>query len=161
MEVAEAKRLVEAEVNKFLGTGWQVRYFKAARLYGQCRQTAMQNLIRINELFLQQCSQEQVLQLVRHEIAHGLAGRRHGHDAHFAKVCSLIGAPASSRTRIDIKVPFKFKLTCISCGKVYHKYTHKRMWRCGVCRGRLAVERFNNQEQVTTNSGKTDIASNG
>jgi predicted SprT family Zn-dependent metalloprotease len=144
MDTLEGRLLIESEVKKWLGPDWQVRYFKAARLYGQCRHMGKKNYIRINEHFLGQCSPQQVLELVRHEIAHGLAGRGHGHDALFAKICRHIGAPPASATRIAISVPHKFKLTCLVCGKVYHKYTYKRSWLCGACRGKLKIERLTN-----------------
>jgi predicted SprT family Zn-dependent metalloprotease len=144
MDTAQGRLMVESEVRKWLGPDWQVRYFKAACLYGQCRRVGRKNYIRINQLFLEQCSPQQVLGLVRHEIAHGLAGTGHGHDAHFAKICRHIGAPPASATRISISVPHKFKLTCLICGKVYYKHTYKRTWLCGHCRGKLRIERLTN-----------------
>jgi predicted SprT family Zn-dependent metalloprotease len=142
LDLTQAKELAEAEVARHLGDGWHVRYFKAARIYGQCRHGTTKNVIRLNELFLSQCDRQQVLELVRHEIAHGLAGRRRGHDKHFAAICNLLGTSPKSTMRICIEVPYKFSLTCSHCGQVYKRHTWRRTWRCGKCKGKLIVERI-------------------
>ena len=142
MDVAQAKQLVEAEVAHHLGAGWHVAYFKAARIYGQCRHHPTRNAIRLNELFLAQCDRQQVLELVRHEIAHGLAGRRSGHNKHFAAICNVLGTSPKSRMRVCIDVPYKFSLTCSHCGHVYKRHAWRRTWRCGKCKGKLIVERI-------------------
>jgi predicted SprT family Zn-dependent metalloprotease len=142
MDVAEAKELVKAEVVYHLGDSWNVSYFKAARIYGQCRHGPTKKLIRINELFLAQCEKQQVLELVRHEIAHGLAGNHRGHDKHFAGICNLLGTSPKSTMKICLDVPYKFSLTCSHCGHVYKRHTYRRTWRCGLCKNKLVVERL-------------------
>jgi len=142
MDVAQAKELVEAEVAHHLGSDWDVTYFEAARIYGQCRHGRKKNIIRINELFLAQCDKSQVLELVRHEIAHGLAGKHRGHDTHFASICNLLGTSPASRMRICLDVPYKYSLTCSHCGHVYKRHSWRRTWRCGLCKGKLIVKRL-------------------
>lgn len=142
MDVAEAKQLVEAEIAHHLGAQWHIAYFKAARIYGQCRHHPTRNVIRLNELFLAQCNRQQVLELVRHEIAHGLAGRRSGHNKHFAAICNLLGTSPKSTMRLQLDVPHKFSLTCSHCGQIYKRHTWRRTWRCGKCKGALIVRRI-------------------
>jgi predicted SprT family Zn-dependent metalloprotease len=142
MDVAQAKELVETEVAHHLGSDWHVSYFKAARIYGQCRHGPKKKLIRINELFLSQCEKPQVLELVRHEIAHGLAGRHRGHDRHFAAICNLLGTSPKSTMKICLDVPYKYSLTCSHCGHIYKRHTYRRTWRCGLCKGRLIIKRL-------------------
>jgi predicted SprT family Zn-dependent metalloprotease len=142
MDIAEAKELVETEVARHLSKDWHISYFKAARIYGQCRHGPKKKVIRINELFLAQCDKAQVLELVRHEIAHGLAGRHRGHDRHFALICNLLGTSPKSKMRVCLDVPYKYCLTCSRCGQVYMRHTHRRTWRCGLCKGKLLVNRL-------------------
>jgi predicted SprT family Zn-dependent metalloprotease len=142
MNIAEAKQLVEVEVAHHLGGEWHVAYFKAARIYGQCRHGPKKKVIRLNELFLAQQDRQQVLGLVRHEIAHGLAGKHRGHDRHFAAICNLLGTSPKSRMRVCIDVPYKYSLTCSHCGHVYKRHSWRRTWRCGLCKGKLIVNRL-------------------
>lgn len=142
MDVADAKQLVEYEVACHLGNDWDVSYFKAARIYGQCRQGPKRKLIRINEIFLAQCDRKQVLELVRHEIAHGLAGGHRGHDKHFAGICNLLGASPKSTMKISLDVPYKYSLTCSNCSHIYKRHTYRRTWRCGLCKGKLVIKRI-------------------
>ncbi|MDR7320790.1 MULTISPECIES: SprT-like domain-containing protein [Catenuloplanes] len=70
-------------------TGWRLRFDNAKTRAGVCR--ADQRVIALSRPLMGLYSPEQVTETVLHEIAHALAGPRHGHDRVWRTVARRIG----------------------------------------------------------------------
>lgn len=102
---------------------------KAISRYGQCRYNKKEigitkKLVLINTI-------EESKDVVLHEIAHALAGRGHGHDHVWKRMCRKVGArPERCYTPKDKggsvnTIQGKYKLVNKDTGKVYRYYHRK------------------------------------
>ncbi len=74
-----------------------------------------QKRIRYSKYFIKVATQEQFDGVTLHEIAHGLVGPGHGHDAAFKRMALSIGAdPAYAERKVDIQI-YKYQLSCPKC----------------------------------------------
>ena len=101
-------------------------------------------------LFLNTGSDLDIIEVIRHEVAHALVcietGENHGHDEYFKKMCQRLETSKDQiSSQINYKVPiqqvFKYTGICTNCGAVvgqWHragkivKYPH--LYNCGKCK---------------------------
>ena len=110
--------------------GWSFVWdTRAVRRYGQCRYHKQE--IGITKQLANINSIEESKDVVLHEIAHALAGRGHGHDAYWKRMCIKVGARPercykSEKQGGNVKqVKGKYKVINKDTGEVY-SYYHRR-----------------------------------
>ena len=86
--ILEATRMIESMIYAHLGADWRFNMnhrFKS--LYGRC--DYLTRIIHISTDCAIYCTEEHLIQMVLHEIAHGLAGNV-GHNKVFKAVCGML-----------------------------------------------------------------------
>ena len=148
MDIQEAKHLAIAEMNKWglIDKGWHVSLNTNKRRLGYC--SYIREEIGLSRSFVLYNNESEVMDTIRHEIAHALAGlgTKHGRlwKLWAKKVgCTSVRATASAST---IKMPKgKWTLTCKMCGHSSEKHrasklikTQARGYYCTRC-GRRSI----------------------
>lgn len=123
-------------------TGWTVEVSgRAVRTLGLC--VHRRKLIRLSGAYIELNAADEVLDTVRHEIAHALVGPGHGHGPVWKRMAVAVGAKPVRCARGVVLPPGRWSATCPSCNTVFHKYRRPRPGRvrwcraCGRERGRL------------------------
>ncbi len=121
--------------------GWTFALAQTKRRLGVCKYRAKR--IEIDEYHARNNPPGVVLDTLRHEIAHALAGPAAGHGPKWKAVALRLGAtPRACDTSHETVVrPGDWQATCPSCEKVYHRYRRPMSpggYRCR-CEARSAL----------------------
>lgn len=102
--------------------GWSFGWANTKRRLGACKYRLRQ--IEIAEFYALHNPPEKVLDTLRHEIAHALAGPKAGHGPRWKAIARRIGAtPRACDTSHETVVkPGDWQATCVACQKIYHRY---------------------------------------
>lgn len=79
---------------------------------------------------------EDFIDIIRHEVAHAIAGYIAGHGPQFQEVCQKLKCVANKTIEDDyVKLAFsKYTYTCINCGReVYKTRKFRQNHSCGLC----------------------------
>jgi len=134
---------------------WEFRLGTRCRSLGVCKMR--EKLIEVQEFHAIHDSAEDVLDTLKHEIAHALAWIRYGtsiavHGREWQELAKLVGcSPAGCETTAAsishrlAKQPGKYTATCGGCGQTFNWYrkpkrmTGKYCTPCGPDRGSLTI----------------------
>lgn len=132
MDVAnEVYRLLDE--HGLIEKGWTFKLSSSKRILGQCRYRERE--IRVSGVHIELGDDAEIMDTIRHEIAHAVTGPGHKHD-HVWKLNAIrLGASPRAAKRLDYDVPHKYEIHCGRCERTLQK-RHRRM-----SRARLA-ERF-------------------
>jgi predicted SprT family Zn-dependent metalloprotease len=125
---------------------WTLGYHNKRRSFGTCY--FLSKRIMISRWHAVNDPEKHVLDTLRHEIAHALAGKDAGHGPEWKRWAVLVGAtPERCMNHSDatecIRPPGKYVATCPTCGHVYNFYRKPKQltgWNCKKCgkdRGKL------------------------
>ena len=124
-------------------TEWQFAFDNAKRRFGCC--SFKRRTISVSKHLAALNSKERVLQTVKHEIAHALAGPAAHHGRAWKLAAMRLGVPPV-RCYSDAEVatpPAPFEATCGNCGKTCKRHRRPRgEISCGKCSGSRYQERF-------------------
>jgi predicted SprT family Zn-dependent metalloprotease len=135
MDATEAEILALNLMAEFSVTGWRFAWDRSVRRFGECRH-------RVREIGLSQTLTElndraEVEDVIRHEIAHALAGPKTGHDRAWRRQCAVTGA-RPERCYDDAAVkkpPAPYRVECPRCGTIGERFRRARgkpvHTRCG------------------------------
>lgn len=119
-----------------------------------CYQCGDPYVMEISGPMLKTCTEESIIQVVRHEWAHWYAwridGEMHGHDARFREICEMIDCDHDRSKnhveRLQNAGPIsKYTITC-GCGATWHyarmcdTIKHIDYCSCPKCGGKLTVK---------------------
>ncbi len=118
--------------------GWTFAFSNAKRRLGVCKYATKR--IEISEYYAANNPDASVLDTLRHEIAHALAGPSAGHGPRWKAIAVRLGAtPRACETSSDLEtVPGDWQATCPTCQKTFHLYRRPKRpdaYRCK-CAGR-------------------------
>lgn len=136
MNITEAVALAETLIDEFGLNGWVVALDRSKVRFGQCRHR--NHTIGLSGVLVTLNSAEEVEDVIRHEIAHALAGPDAGHGREWKRQCVVTGA-RTERCYDAAKVvaaPSKWALVCVGCGyrhprhrKTATRYIHRKCGR--------------------------------
>lgn len=122
---------------------WVFQLDNAKRRAGCCKYS--RRTISLSRYFVQNNPDEEILDCIRHEISHSLAGPKAGHGPVWKAMCRKVGCrPVRCYNSAQVKMPeAKYKAVCGGCQRVFHR--HRRpganRWRyclkCGPEKGKL------------------------
>jgi|SRR5271166_407361 len=148
MELTAAEQLAWNLMQEFRlsQNGWMFWWDNAKRRFGSCC-TATRRITLSRELTLRN-DQPQVEDTIRHEIAHALAGSRHGHDEEWKRQCAVTGAnPKRCYDSAEVDAPKgDWQATCGGCGTVHSKFRRPRGIK--YCAVRKCVAKFGKLKNI-------------
>jgi len=115
--IAEARRLLD--LCKLTNKGWTVGINNGNRRIGLCNYTKKK--IEISRNHIARGTDSEVLDTIRHEVAHALAGRIAGHGPAWKSVAIMLGANPSPIARVSYATPYKYHLMCNMCNSVLQR----------------------------------------
>lgn len=91
MNAADAYTAATAEMakNGLLASGWELRMVPSTDFAGNTLQNS--KIVLLSTTFVARRNRAQVLDVIRHEIAHAIVGMGHGHDAVWVAAAQGIG----------------------------------------------------------------------
>ena len=131
-----------------LDKGWSFGWDAPIGRFGQCNYTRKE--ITISERFISE-SDEEIIDVILHEIAHAIVGKKAGHGWEWKHQCRIIGArPERLYESLETKPPPpNYVMKCPSCDRKWYRYRmRKRNFgsRCPDCQVQVKIYRINRKE---------------
>jgi predicted SprT family Zn-dependent metalloprotease len=126
MKIETVRFEVESLLAKhgLLEKGWRFKLANGKRLMGEC--IYGRNEIRISRWLITMGTDEEILDTLRHEVAHAVVGPGHHHGLKWKLVARQLGAkPEACVSEVSYTVPHKYEVLCGCCHKVVQK-RHRR-----------------------------------
>jgi predicted SprT family Zn-dependent metalloprotease len=154
IEVSEVISEVYRLLNQhgLVAQGWGFKLGRGKRRLGCCRYR--DKTISISKYHIALNTREEVMDTVRHEVAHAIAGPGTGHGSKWKRIAASIGAKPSRTAMLTESAPHSYEIVCGLCHKVlqkrYRKMNPARLKRsyhpqCGrESIGKLSLERVMN-----------------
>lgn len=103
MRHEDAQALAERLIKEHLPEGWTFIWTKQTRGFGKC--WTRSERIGLSKANTPHETDEAVEQTLLHEIAHGIAGEKHGHDREWKRIARSIGVKNPKATRARTCAP--------------------------------------------------------
>jgi predicted SprT family Zn-dependent metalloprotease len=135
MRLVEARLLALSLFHKHNLSAWVFVFIHAKQLCGRC--WIPEKVIGLSKPIALVNSPDTVEQILLHEIAHALSGRR-DHGREWKETARRIGCRELTSTIMVEPVPGKWRYRCGNCRAVYHRHRRpKTELSCGKCRGKV------------------------
>ncbi|MDU0968519.1 MAG: SprT-like domain-containing protein [Actinomycetaceae bacterium] len=138
MELDDVRRAADALIDQYglAQQGWRVQFDRATRRAGCCRFD--RQVISLSAPLMRLYDADQVRDVVLHEVAHALAGPRHGHDQTWRRIAQRVGANPRSRVPKDApRVSGPWVGTCPAGHTIDRFRRPRRVLTCAVCSPRF------------------------
>jgi hypothetical protein len=134
VDLAELNAIAQRELLALKLEGWTFSFANTRRRLGVCKHRNKQ--IQISAFYAQNNSNDAVLDTLRHEFAHALAGPGAGHGPRWKAWAIRLGAMprACDSSPHTVLEPGDWQATCPACGFVFHLYRQPRALRGYRCR---------------------------
>ena len=133
MNLQDAVKIANQEMTKYsqLG-GWVFRLDRSRSRFGCC--DSRRHVISLSKALTLLNPAKEVLDTIRHEIAHALVGPEHGHDRIWKRMCMVVGARPSRcyDSQNVAAVRARWLAVCPSCGGSSPRHK-RRTAACGKC----------------------------
>ena len=119
---------------------WKGKLKKMISSLGKCYYDP--KTIAISTYYAEQMPEATVKDVILHEIAHALTGKGSSHSRSWKQKCIEIGCKPERIYRGEtIIVPYKWKITCLKCGGIFHRHRkpHHRSLH-GSDKGKVRIE---------------------
>jgi len=127
--------VIEMEKHNLISQGWTFRMDNAKRRFGLCEFT--NKVISLSRYMTHLNEEAEVLDIIRHEIAHALAGFKAGHGILWKRKAIEVGARPEmyySENKKIVKVKGNYEAVCPSCGNVSRRFrAPKANYSCSLC----------------------------
>ena len=133
MDLEELETVARREMARHGLHGWTFGLSKVRRRLGVCKYRAKR--IEIAKYYARHSPPEAVLDTLRHEIAHALAGPAARHGPAWKAVAVRLGATprACETSRRAVVAPGDWRASCPACKQTFHRYRRPRSlggYRC-------------------------------
>lgn len=142
MELTSAKTLAFQALrdNGLMANGWSFEWDRAVRRFG-CTHYSTKT-ITLSEPLTRLNDEDEVWNVILHEVAHAMVGGGHGHDAVWKRQHRALGGTAA-RTHNAATPPTRWVATCASCGGEHGRTKRPgKPQACAACCKRYAGGRF-------------------
>jgi predicted SprT family Zn-dependent metalloprotease len=123
VELEKASELLNQEMAKhgLYQQGWRTRWDNAKRRCGSC--CFNRKVISLSRPYVRLNNAEEILDTIRHEIAHALVGFEHAHDSVWLAKAREIGTKGTRCKTSNVSVsPGRYTGTCLGCGITVQRY---------------------------------------
>ena len=114
---------------------WRFGYNRRVRSLGLCR--CRRKRIELSVHLVRSGQLDEIKAVMLHEVAHGLVGPGHGHDAVWKAKAVEIGARPERCSEAEIEMPKgRWAATCGGCNVVFRRHRRPRRmtgWHCRPC----------------------------
>ncbi len=126
MNIAETKKVVHQllQEHNLFDQGWRFKLSRGKHRIGSCHY--QDQTIRISHSHIVMGTNAEVMDTIKHEVAHALVGPGKGHGPEWKTTAWRIGASPRASTHLSYNVPYKYAIKCGVCGRVLQK-RHRRM----------------------------------
>jgi predicted SprT family Zn-dependent metalloprotease len=159
MDLKDARTLIDREMQAhgLPALGWTFRWGYADRQFGVCRYRTKTISLSIGLTELN--AESDVLDTVRHEIAHALVGSGHAHDKVWKAKAIEIGCngKATYSSHAVVTPPAKLIGTCPNCGKTV-KAQRRRRSACLSCCNEFNGGKFHEDFAFTWDENPARVA---
>lgn len=165
MNLQEARLLAVAEMKKWnlIAQGWGFMFNNRKRSFGVCNYEYKE--IQLSRVTTEHETEEHVLNTIRHEIAHALAGSAAGHGPIWKRYAVMVGAKPKARSKSSeetqkvIAESIKYVMVCpegevvktylrTPSAKVYKEIHLYKVKGKPSTKGKLKIEKFNPSKHV-------------
>lgn len=121
MDILQTQKVVYDHLVEYglFDQGWRFKLTRAHKILGNCNYTA--KLIGVSRYHIQYGTDAEILDTIKHEIAHALVGVGHGHGPIFQAMAIMLGATPGSKKQVTKSSPHQWKIICGRCGLVVAK----------------------------------------
>lgn len=112
--------MARAEMDRAGLAGWRLEWDYARRRAGATR--SRDKVISLSQPLIKLYSEDLVLEVIRHEIAHALVGPRHGHDAVWKAAARGLGSSGRATLPSDLPRPPAAWIGICPNGHRYERY---------------------------------------
>jgi len=153
MNTTDAANLARNLMNQHNLGHWVFEFDRAKRRAGCCKHS--QQTIALSEYYTKLNSEADILDTLKHEIAHALVGFKQGHNHVWKAMCLKIGAKPERCYDSNVTMPKgRWTATCNNCTKTFHKHRKPKhingryCIKCGPVKGSLQYSLTNQQSLV-------------
>lgn len=147
MDKSTAQALARRMMDAHGLTDWRFVFDRATSRFGQCRYGT--RTISLSGPLTALNSEDEVRDVILHEIAHALVGPGHGHGPVWKAKAREIGN-SGNRTHSAEIPQGRWAMTCPNCGKTAHFQRRPRVTRaCGKCCREHAGGRYDERFRMT------------
>jgi len=145
MDCESAKQIANELMNEhgLIARGWSFAFNRRKQALGLCNYGSKR--IELSIWFVLSNAQDEVVDTVRHEIAHALVGHKAGHGPVWMAQCQAIGA-LPNRTCSTATMPRGvYQASCPGCGRKHDRYRRpmkRRTYYCRACGPELGKLQF-------------------
>lgn len=107
-----------------IGKKWTFAWNRCKTIYGYCSYTTKQ--IYLSKPYVEAATEEDILDTIKHEIAHIIAGPKAGHGPKWKRVCLRVGAMPKRTVDVIKSIPAKYTGVCPKCKAVFRAH---RKWQ--------------------------------
>ena len=104
--------------------GWQFRWNERKTALGVCKHRY--HRIEFSRPFTLLNTEDTMLDVVLHEIAHAVIGSRHGHDSVWQMTAQSLGARPERCAATAVEPPRKYQAACPKCGRIFSRHNMPR-----------------------------------
>ncbi len=122
-ETRDAVHQLLREHNLF-DEGWRFKLARGKNRIGSCHYK--DKTIRISRYLIYMGTDAEVMETVKHEIAHAIVGPREGHGYKWRTAAMMVGAIPRATKKLSYDIPHKYAIKCRECDRVLQK-RHRRM----------------------------------
>jgi len=139
VDLQKAKMMMRDLTDYYLGKNWTIELSnRSQKKHGLC--TVWRNgdpgTVTIYKLSTECRTEDEVLNTIVHEIAHGLAPFNSGHNWEWRRIAKSIGCDGQRCSGGEIKLKKGWKFTCSVCGKNFYRvqkpHGNRYYSHCGV-----------------------------
>lgn len=134
MTPARAVLLAHQYMRQFGLVGWRFDFNENKRRLGVCRQRKKR--IELSLEYIANNTDAEVIDTIKHEIAHALVGPGHGHGPVWKAKAVELGCTPAACSSVAQMPQGRFQATCPNCGKIHHRYRCPEVltgWYCKAC----------------------------
>lgn len=122
MNLVDAQRLAEDNINQWLDESWTFSWNNRKRAFGVCVYSKKE--IQLSRILTKQVDEEQVLDTILHEIAHALTPGA-GHGARWKAMARRVGATPKATCNAKVDVDPKWVLVDTTSGNIIERLHRK------------------------------------
>lgn len=141
MNINDIEKLTKEKLTEYNLNTWHVVIGNGRRLYGCCRYSKKE--IWLSLQFINSATDEQILDVILHEIAHALVGLGIGHGKRWKVEAKKLGAIPKSIVK-GINIDMAWIATCSKCGKIFNRMKRTKqgkIYLCNKCHVELKYKR--------------------